>query len=242
MLYFDRGFARCHCQAWDEDWRHPYGCADDNLPHARGSGNYGPAITQTQTLGSIASNLALACALWGLRVPLSWAPLVATLAVLGTWFVAIAIIYMADMPAELMTAIIIANAFFIVFLSRDYRSIVTHPKGTLTDGAVPIAIFLIFFFLVAHLVPEFLRGVFVTTPIGPLAAIHFARRVLIKEDFKRFTIYTQGATGLGATFVIILHFTVFYLPIALSMAAALVASLSALMVVAGIWSVPKANR
>jgi len=153
----------------------------------------------------------------------------------------ITLIYVSVLPAEIMTAIVIANALFIVIVYRNYRPVVVQTRGNLVDGAVPIAIFLVTFFLATQFIPDFARGVFVSFPIGLLATIYFIRRILTQDGFKSFTVYMHGAVGAGAIFVIVLHFTLLHLPIALSLATALAASLMTLTLVARIWRAPIAN-
>jgi hypothetical protein len=105
----------------------------------------------------------------------------------------------------------------------------------LTGGAVPIAVFLIAFFMITRLVPDFVRGVLVSFPIRLLATLWYVRRLLTLEGFTNFIIYTHGAITAGAIFVIGVHFTIIHISAASSLAISLVASIATSGLVGRIW-------
>jgi hypothetical protein len=97
----------------------------------------GPAVTPSQTAGSIASITAVACAFWVLRLPLTFTPLSVLLTMTSTWLAIISAMYAMALPAEIMTAILIANALLIFVLYRNHLQTIAQTNGRLTDGTVP---------------------------------------------------------------------------------------------------------
>jgi hypothetical protein len=200
----------------------------------------GPAVTAGQTAGSIASMTAVACALWVLRLPLTSTALSTLLTMASAWLAIISAMYATDLPAEIMTTFVIANALFIFTRYRNHRPTVVQASGKLCDGALPMAIFLVTFFMITRMVPDFVRGVLVSFPLGLLATLWFVRRFLTLEGFRNFVIYTHGAITAGAIFVIGVHYTLVHMSIVLSLAISLVASIATSILVGRIWRAPNA--
>jgi hypothetical protein len=196
---------------------------------------HGPAVTPGQTAGSVASMTAVACALWVLRLPLKFTPLSILLTMASAWLAIISAIHATVLPVQIMTAMVIANALFIFIRYRNHQPPVAQTNGKLTDGAVPITIFLIVFFMITRLVPDFVRGVLVSFPIGLLATLWFVRRLLTLEGFENFVIYTHGAITAGAIFVIGVHFSIIHMSVASSLAISLVASIATSALAGLIW-------
>ena len=184
----------------------------------------GPEITADQTVGSIASMTAVSCALWLLRLPLPFTPLSVLLTMATAWFAIISAIYLTALEAGTLTAILIANALYVLIRNRHLPPALLQGTGKFTDGAVPITIFLTTFFLITRLVPDFIRGVLVSFPVGLLATLLFVRRLLPLPAFTNFVIYTHGAITAGAVFVVTMHFTVVYMSLIWSLIISLIAS------------------
>src|SRR5262245_25458063 len=126
----------------------------------------GPPVTPAQTAGSIASMTAVTCALWILQLPLRFSPLFAVVAMALAWCTITLVFYLTALPAEIMTAMLVGNAAFVLIRYRKHRSSVIPTKGKWIDGALPVAIFLVAFFTMMRAVPDFARGVLVSFPIG----------------------------------------------------------------------------
>jgi uncharacterized membrane protein (GlpM family) len=199
----------------------------------------GPPVTQAQTIGSVASIVALNGGLWLYRLPVAFGPASGLLAVALSWLVLVAFLFLARVPDWAMASMLVLNGLFILIRHRDHRAVVVTSRGRLTDGAVITAAFLIFFFLVTRLVPDFLRGVLVGFPVGAFATIYFVRRILPLEAFRDFIVYTQGAILSAAMFLLFVHFLLAHLPIALSLAASLAVSLGTTIIVGRIWRAPR---
>jgi hypothetical protein len=184
----------------------------------------GPEITADQTAGSIASMTAVSCALSLLRLPLPFTPLSILLTMATAWLAIISTIYLTALQAGTMTAILIANALYVLIRYRHLPPTLLQSSGKFTDGAAPITIFLVTFFMITRLVPDFIRGVLVSFPVGLVATLLFVRRLLPPEAFANFVIYTHGAITAGAVFVITMHFAAFHMSIIWSLILSLIAS------------------
>jgi uncharacterized membrane protein (GlpM family) len=199
----------------------------------------GPPVTQAQMSGSIAAIVALNGGLWLYRLPVPFGPATGLLAVALSWLMLVAFLFLAKVADWAMASILILNGLFILIRHRDRRTTVVASRGRITDGAVLTTVFLMLFFLVTRLVPDFLRGVLVGFPIGALATIYFVRRILPLEAFRDFIVYTQGAILSAAMFLLFVHFSLVHLPIALGLAASLAVSLATTMVVGRVWRAPR---
>jgi hypothetical protein len=199
----------------------------------------GPPITRTQTAGSIASMLAVNAALWFYRLPVAFGAGSGLLAIAAGWLVAVAVLDVARLPAWLTACILVMNGLFILIRHRDHRPAVVATRGRLTDGAVITAAFLIFFFLVTRLIPDFLRGVLVSFPLNLFATTYFVRRILPMEGFRDFIVYTQGSLLAGGMFVVLVHFSLTHMPIAVVLVASLAVSIATTAMVGRIWRAPK---
>jgi hypothetical protein len=199
----------------------------------------GPPVVQAQTLGTIASLTALNAALWMCRLPISPGPLPALLVLALSWLVGVIFIYAAGVPDWLMAGALIVNGVFVLIWYRGHRGTALASRGRVTDGAIVTAAFLIFFFLVTRLVPDFLRGVLVGFPVGALATVYFVRRVLPQEAFTAFIVYFQGSILSGVMFVVVVHYSLILTPIALALAISLSASLGTTIIIGRVWRSPK---
>ena len=140
-----------------------------------------------------------------------------------------------------MTTLIVANALFVLIRYRNHRSTVTPASGKITDGAMATGIFVVGFFLLTRLVPDFVRGVLVGFPLGILATLYFVRRILPIDAFRDFVMYTHGAILANSMFVLVLHLTIQHVPIASALAVSLLVSLMTSFIVGHIWRAPKVS-
>jgi hypothetical protein len=198
----------------------------------------GPPITQTQTAGSIASMVAVNAALWLYRLPVAFGVASGLLAIASGWLVAVTLLYLARLPDWVMACLLVVNGLFVLVRHRDHRAAVVATKGRLLDGAAITAAFLILFFLVTRLVPDFVRGVLVSFPLGVFATTYFVRRILPLAAFRDFIVYTQGAILAGGIFVLFVHFSLAHLPIVVVLGASLAVSFATTLVVGRIWRAP----
>ena len=195
----------------------------------------GPPVTQAQTIGSIASMTALNGALWLYRLPIRFTPGTALLAFALGWLAVVMLVYLAEPPDWLMAGFLLLNGLSVLIGQRHHRAAAVATKGRITDGAIVTAAFLIFFFLVTRLIPDFLRELLVAFPVGVFATIYFVRRVLPLDAFRDFIVYTQGSVTAGAMFVLSVHYSLVHMPIALALATSLAASLGTTFIVGRIW-------
>jgi hypothetical protein len=198
----------------------------------------GPPVTQDQTIGSVASMTAIALGLWSLWVPVNLSPILAILTMASAWLSILLVLYASRMPVAAMAAAIVANSAYILTRYRNHRPAAGPNAARIGEAAIPTAIFLLAFFLLTHLVPDFVRGVFAMLPVTLLATIYFVRRATSAEGFRSFLTYTHAAIVATAAFVIAVHFTISQMPPALSLGLSLVISVAASVTVNRIWRPP----
>lgn len=201
----------------------------------------GPPVTPEQTIGSVTSITAVAFGLWVLKLPFDFSPLSALLTMATAWAATVSLLYLADVPAAVMSFAIAVNAAFIFVRHRNFRPAPERNRGSLTEAAVPTIIFLLGFFFTAQIAPEFVRGVLVMFPIGLLATIYYVRRATGSGAFQNFVIYAHGSIVATATFVVAVHFLLERMPIVLVFAISLVLSIVASFAVSRIWRVAPAK-
>jgi hypothetical protein len=198
----------------------------------------GPPVTQDQTIGSLASITAVALGLWSLWLPVNFSPFLAILTMASAWLLILSALYATGMPATAMAAAIVANTAYILSRYRNHRPAAGPNAARVGEAAIPTAIFLLAFFLMTHLVPDFVRGVLAMLPIMLLATIYFVRRTTSNEGFQSFLTYTHGAIVATAAFIIAVHFTISQMSPALSLGISLVISVAASVTVSRIWRPP----
>jgi len=198
----------------------------------------GPPVTQDETNGSIASITAIAAALWSMWLPVNYTPQTATLVTALSWLLTITVIYLAGIPGTLMALAIIMNAVVILVCNRDHRPAAGPRRTSLTEAALPTAVFLIVFFTTKELVPDFVRGVLAMFPVVMLATIYFVRSAASSEGFHSFIVYSHCAITATAMFVVGVHFSLASFPIAASLAIGLVVSIATSLAISLVWRPP----
>ncbi len=199
----------------------------------------GPSVTQNQTIGSIASMMATTASLWLLRLPLNFSPRTSVAIVSIAWLAIIVISNLTGLASSVMAIFIIANGLFILTTQRNHRPTVAVASGKITHGAMATGIFIVGFFLLTRIVPDFVRGVLVGFPLGILATLYFVRRILPIDAFRDFVMYTHGAILANSMFVLVVHLMIAYVPIASALAVSLLVSLMMSFIVSHVWRAPR---
>ena len=194
----------------------------------------GPMPDQAQTIGSLASITSVTLGLWSMRLPFNFNALTAVLTMGAAWLAILMSLYFFKVPAIVMAVAIVSN---VVLVLTKYRSHAEPKSGraSLLEGAIPTAIFLLVFFLTTQVVPDFVRGVLAMFPVALLATLYFVRSTSNLEQFRNFVTYAHAAVTSTAAFVIVVHFTIAHLPIALSLLVSLVVSIAVSVLIGSIW-------
>jgi uncharacterized membrane protein (GlpM family) len=133
---------------------------------------------------------------------------------------------------------VVANGIVILATNRNHRPAAGPRRTSLTDAALPTAVFLVVFFTTKEIVSDFLRGVLAMFPVVMLATIYFVRSAASNEGFRSFVIYSHCAITATAMFVIGVHFSLATFPIAISLAIGLAVSIATSLTISALWPPP----